>query len=200
MPSSYLHAVKTVRARPWWAVAAASVALVAAGCGSSSPPSTSASAGAPPKNGASSAYKFSACMRTHGVANFPDPVVHSSNGQTSVGIHVTPNQTSSPQFKAAQQACKGILPMPKGGQTQVSNGPSKQAMVELAGCLRSHGYPRFPDPTGQGQLTPEMLSSAGINMQAPGFLQTAENCASATHGQITAAMVARAVNHSEGGQ
>jgi hypothetical protein len=203
MFTSHLHHLKTVRPRPrrlWWAVAAASVALVAAGCGSSSPTSSTASTGAGPKNGASSAYKFSACMRDHGVTNFPDPVVHSSDGQTSVGIQIAPSQASSPQFKTAQKACQGILPTPKGGSTQVSSGPSTQALVELARCLRGHGYPRFPDPDGQGQLSFEMISAAGIDMQAPGFLQTAQGCASATHGQITAAMVAQAVRHSEGGQ
>jgi hypothetical protein len=47
--------------------------------------------------------KFVACMRKHGVPNMPDP---SSNGSIPVnGIN-----PQSPQFLAAEQACKSLLP------------------------------------------------------------------------------------------
>lgn len=55
------------------------------------------------------ALKFSACMRSHGITNYPDPV---ENGH---GIQMGPGpgsgiDTSSPQFKAAQKACVYLLP------------------------------------------------------------------------------------------
>jgi hypothetical protein len=55
------------------------------------------------------ALKFSACMRSHGITGYPDPV---ENGH---GIQMGPGpdsniDTSSPQFKAAQKACVYILP------------------------------------------------------------------------------------------
>jgi hypothetical protein len=65
------------------------------------------------------ALKFSECMRTHGVPNFPDPEVSHSGG--GVGIRIGGKagaggiDPSSPQFKAAQKACQSILPGPKGG-------------------------------------------------------------------------------------
>ena len=60
------------------------------------------------------ALKFSACMRAHGVTNFPDP--QASGGGISLmfkrGSGLDPQ---SPQFKAAQRACQNELPGPKGG-------------------------------------------------------------------------------------
>jgi hypothetical protein len=68
--------------------------------------------------------KYSACMRAHGVPNFPDPAerdgavgISISNGTrrgangstTSTGI-----DQNSPQFKAAQQACQSLMPRPGG--------------------------------------------------------------------------------------
>ena len=56
------------------------------------------------------ALKFSACMRSHGVPNFPDPEFHSGGG---VGIRIGSKKgnpsgidPNSPQFKAAQKACQ----------------------------------------------------------------------------------------------
>jgi hypothetical protein len=55
------------------------------------------------------ALKFSECMRSHGIANYPDPT---ENGH---GISMGPGpdsniDTSSPGFKAAQKACVYLLP------------------------------------------------------------------------------------------
>lgn len=61
-----------------------------------------------------SALKLSACMRSHGVPNFPDPEFHNSGstvririGGTGKGAGIDPN---SPQFQAAQKACQSTLP------------------------------------------------------------------------------------------
>ena len=58
------------------------------------------------------ALKFAACMRSHGVRNFPDPPPPSSGPQTqsgggSQGAHFDPN---SPAFQAANSACKSLAP------------------------------------------------------------------------------------------
>jgi hypothetical protein len=55
------------------------------------------------------ALKFAGCMRSHGVANYPDPVENGHGIQLGPG----PNSgidTSSASFKAAQKACVYILP------------------------------------------------------------------------------------------
>jgi hypothetical protein len=49
--------------------------------------------------------KFSQCMRSHGISDFPDP--NSSGGfAASPGGDLNPN---NPQFTAAQQACRSLL-------------------------------------------------------------------------------------------
>jgi hypothetical protein len=66
-------------------------------------------------------------------------------------------------------------------------------MLAFARCLRSHGFPDFPDPTSSGQLTHEMLATAGINLRQPALVPAADACVSVTHGLITKAAVARFV-------
>jgi hypothetical protein len=77
------------------------------------------------------ALKFSQCMRSHGVPNFPDPSF--SGGGVKMTLKsggangIDPN---SPRFQAAQKACQSELPGPPGvkdgpggGQTSSSGGP-----------------------------------------------------------------------------
>jgi hypothetical protein len=55
------------------------------------------------------ALKFSQCMRSHGVANFPDPNFH--GGGISIKIDSSSGiNPRSPQFQAAQKACQAYLP------------------------------------------------------------------------------------------
>jgi hypothetical protein len=129
------------------AVAAASSALLAAGCGSSSgsganvaqitsTSSTTTSTEVTGKSKLETMVAFSACMRKHGVAKFPDP-------DASGGIAVP--RDSSPQFKAAERTCQKLLP--NGGEpTQQEQASILRAMLAYAGCMREHGVPRFPDP------------------------------------------------------
>jgi hypothetical protein len=57
------------------------------------------------------ALKFVACMRSHGIPDFPDPVVQ-DGGVVVHGGSLGPN---SPQMKSAGQACNSVLPGPGGG-------------------------------------------------------------------------------------
>ncbi len=175
-------------------LATAGVAMLAAGCGSSSPPATTSGSGAAgsPKNVAAAAFRYSRCMRSHGVANFPDPKVSISPGHSSVAIEAV--GPGNPADNAAQKACRGILPGPQSpAQQEQQDRAHTQALLAFARCLRSHGVPGFPDPTAQGQLTPQMLTSAGVDLKAPAFMHAALGCVGVTHGAITAAQVAQAV-------
>jgi hypothetical protein len=67
------------------------------------------------------------------------------------------------------------------------------AMLAFARCLRSHGFANFPDPTSSGDLTHQMLATAGINLQQPALVQVADACVGVTHGVITKTAVARFV-------
>ena len=53
------------------------------------------------------ALKFVACMRDHGLSTFPDPHVSSSGIEMQLPKNLQP---SSPVFRAAQQACKKLMP------------------------------------------------------------------------------------------
>ena len=89
--------------------------------------------------------KFSACMRSHGVSNFPDP-----NGQgviqISSGAGIDPR---SPVFTSARSVCQSLLP--NGGQpTAQQQAKAQQQMLAFSVCMRGHGIKDFPDPSGGG--------------------------------------------------
>jgi hypothetical protein len=60
--------------------------------------------------------KFSACMRSHGLADFPDPTVSDGGVQLSLGNKRSSSlNPDSPVFQAAQKACQSLMPGPPGG-------------------------------------------------------------------------------------
>ncbi len=130
---------------------------------SASPAGAGASSGPSPKREAE-LLKFSQCMQSHGITDFPDP----SNGILSIpansGGDLDPR---SPQFQAAQSACKKFMP---GGNLTL--GEQSAAALKYARCMRSHGLPDFPDPNGQNAI---ITSGQGdLNPQSAQF-QDAEN-------------------------
>ncbi|HEY1515307.1 MAG TPA: hypothetical protein VGF91_02730 [Solirubrobacteraceae bacterium] len=193
--------------------AIAAVALLAAGCGGNSPTTTtngsgSAAGNGPPKDIAASAYKYSACMRNHGVANFPDPRVQTSTsgGSTKVAVMIpAAGLSSSPNFKSAQTACRGILPAPsKSDLAQQAHDQQvhKEDLLAFTRCLRNHGVNGFPDPNSQGQLSLAQVQAAGIDLQAPSVKTAALTCVPSSGGGITRADVEQATsgNPPQGGQ
>jgi hypothetical protein len=54
--------------------------------------------------------KFSECMRNHGEPNFPDPA---ANGSITLPSGMN---AESPQFQAAEKACKSLMPNNPSGQ------------------------------------------------------------------------------------
>lgn len=161
-----------------------------AGCGSAGPTSGSDRAGARTSNDAP--FRYAQCIRSHGVPSFPDPVVTSSPGQTSVRQMVPASAGLSPKFEAAQKACRGILPTP--GARSDHQGPGAAILLAFAKCLRSHGISTFPDPGPQGQITRQMLATAGVNLRTPVFLDAARACIGVTHGAITPADIRAAIS------
>ena len=194
------------RAIPATAAIIAVALLVAACGGATTTTSTSGtdaaagnggSGGGPPKNFLPDAYKYSACMRNHGVADFPDPVVTQSNGHTNVAIHVSEADGTSPQFKSAQQACRSILPAPSSADLAAQAQQQRihgQDLLAFARCLRNRGINGFPDPNAQGQLSVQMIQAAGIDLTAPQVRTAGLACASASNGAITRADVIQATS------
>jgi hypothetical protein len=137
--------------------------VLAAGCGGSSGQavatlgsttttartSTGQSGSTPGAGPIDTALAFSECMRTHGEPNFPEPAFQGRSAHITLhpGSGVDPN---SPQFAAAYDACKHLLPndgRPSQGQT--ISAAERSDYLEAAACMREHEIPDFPDPTFQ---------------------------------------------------
>ncbi len=163
---------------PLIAIVAAGLALIIAACGSSSDPGSSHRTA--PR---SQFLAFSACMRSSGVTNFPDP---GANGgiQLSSASGINP---FSPSFKAAQAKCSKLLP----GGGPANHPPSEQAktrMLQLSECMRAHGITGFPDPTTTLPSSPAGYSAIidrggvvialpqSVNSQSPAFQHAASAC------------------------
>jgi hypothetical protein len=168
------------------AAAAIAAATVIAALGSSSPSSAGPPTQSQIQQGRLDAVNVAGCMRSHGVPHFPGPT-----SPREFKIRVGGDQRS-PAFQSAMTACRHLLPA--GGpprESPAQRQAQRVAALAFARCLRSHGFPNFPDPNSSGELTHEMLASAGINPRQPAVLQAADACVSVTHGLLTKAGVAR---------
>lgn len=162
-----------LRRRPSISLVSGAIVIGAliAGCGAGS------SAGSAPRSTLTQTRAqfvgYAACMRSHGVSDYPDPLVSASGNQVSV--HITPGSANpnSPAFRSADRTCHRMLP---NGGVQGGPGSSSAAQqaqdVVFADCMRSHGVPGFPDPGRDGVFT---LPSA-ISEQAPAFLRAMDAC------------------------
>jgi hypothetical protein len=68
------------------------------------------------------AIKYSACMRKHGVPNYPDPKANAEGG-LELSLDGTGVDFDAPQLKAAEEACKALAPGANGGDTKRSSAP-----------------------------------------------------------------------------
>jgi hypothetical protein len=169
------------------ALAVAAVSLLVAGCGAGASRSTTTAASA-----ARTALAFAHCMRSHGVPGFPDP--------DSAGVipkrQIEGLGLSASQMRAAESPCVHLLP--NGGlgpqQTPQQTRTRVADALAFARCVRARGFPSFPDPTNQGQLTPQMVTAAGIDLHQRKLLDAGLACVGVTHGLLTPAAIERAVN------
>jgi hypothetical protein len=151
-------------------VAAAVMAFAVVACSSPSPGSTP-DAGSSPVTTAQ-LVEFARCMRSNGIKNFPDPV----NGAFSFsGVGPDRVDPSSPAFQAAKAACIHLVP----GEAQrlAVTAQDLAAGDKLATCMRSHGFPAFPDPTSQNVF--DLPTS--INTNLPSYQSAFNTCQSRAH-------------------
>lgn len=96
-----------------------------------------------------SALAYIDCMRTHGEPNMPEPSFR--GGHISVNINARSGvDPGSPQFKAANNACRRLVPKTGGGGLPTTITPAEQNdYLKASACMRSRGVPNFPDPTFQ---------------------------------------------------
>lgn len=155
---------------------------------SSTPTSaTTSGSGLTAPGAGSPALAFAECMRSSGVANFPDPV---PGGELlfPVGAGINP---SSPAFRAARAKCQKVLPgggPPGPGTTTHPSAQTLAKLVRIAQCMRQHGTSQFPDPrtsipynvAGIDEITDFdgviLLFPHTMNLQAPAYRQALAAC------------------------
>jgi hypothetical protein len=121
------------------------------------------------------ALRFANCMRSNGVADYPDP---SSSGRPHSLNRIDPN---SPTFRTAYEACRKALKSGGVGPPAPSAAQLRFALV-FARCLRKHGFPQFPDPLttygpgftlGRGMYFPD---TTAYRVQSSAFVDAAKAC------------------------
>jgi hypothetical protein len=176
-------------------IATTVLVLLAAACGGGSPSPAgsggSSDAARSPNAGGSttspSAVAYSACMRSHGVPNYPDP---ESDGGIPKG-DAQQFGVSTSQFQAAQHACQPVLPTGGAFDQQAQQcfvaGNCPPALVQqiltvqrnFAQCMRSRGFPKFPDPTIDSQGRPVFawsISQTGIDPHSSQYETEEDQC------------------------
>jgi hypothetical protein len=159
---------------------AAGLGLLATACGGSSSQgvaqvdSTGTTTSSPDsQDGARNAdpAAYSACMRRNGVRKFPDP-----DARGRIRISKDELNPNSPQYRAALNACKTLLP-PEPTPSQKQLAEALRLGLEYAACMREHGVPNFPDPgtTADGHLDPNP-TGVHLDQDAPRFKAADRTC------------------------
>ena len=138
------------------------IALLAAACGDRSP-----SVASPATAHANASIAFARCMRAHGVPGFPDPDASGAFPPFSTGVS---KQVSS----AANDTCEHLLPRDRAGGSGAGGQQKKLAFaLKVAQCVRRHGYPAFPDPSGEGG---SQIAGTGIDIRSSRFQAAETGC------------------------
>ncbi|GAA3966552.1 hypothetical protein GCM10023085_56260 [Actinomadura viridis] len=166
----------------------AAVALLAGACGGSdgdgndvatNPTASSSPAkgnGGPAKGDPrTAALAYAKCMREKGVPQFPDP---DANGGIAIDGSKVPQD--SPQFKNANEACKGLLPAPPPGGGGVPE--DRAEALKYSKCMRENGVPKFPDPNPGGGLGID-AEKLGVDPNGPVYKEADKKCQKHLGGQ-----------------
>jgi len=157
------------------------IAPLAAACGGQSGPGVAGagpggSGASPGSSGHGSTLAYSRCMRSHGITSFPDP---DSNGTLALdagpGTGIDPN---SPQYKAADRACKPLLPVPDARQAA----RNRPALLRYAKCMRAHGVTDFPDPKPGGGIQIQSSPGSDLDQNSPVYKAADRACKHYTSG------------------
>lgn len=169
--------VRTPRTVRYAAVSLAALAALVTGCssGSGGPGIASVGSTGSPSGSAGSTQSagpaaYSQCMRAHGIAKFPDP---GPNGELQLragpGTGIDPE---SPQYKAADQACKALMPTHSAADAQ----KNYETLLKYAQCMRKHRITDFPDPTPNGGLAIKSTPGSDLDPNSPRFQDADKAC------------------------
>ena len=108
--------------------------------------------------------QFAACVRKHGIVNFPDPPW--PNGELNkLGF------TKQVLGKYENGACYKYFLAAGGVPTPAENQRRMEQMLRTARCMRAHGIVNFPDPSSQGAISmPQVVADE------PGYGAAAKAC------------------------
>ncbi|HEY4020576.1 MAG TPA: hypothetical protein VGM75_17925 [Pseudonocardiaceae bacterium] len=145
--------------------------------------STTTATTAPAANGskgnsdqaAKQALQFSACMRSHGVKDFPDPQISGNGVNIRVGGTSKDLNPNNPTFKTALKACQKYQPVPTAAN---GKGADPTKVAAWAACMRSHGLPHFPDPAIDNGALKLNLTGTGIDPRSSAFQNAMKACRS----------------------
>lgn len=108
-------------------------------------------------------------MRAHGLSSFPDPTAVAGGG---VHFDVPPAMATSAAYGVAMHACVKLQPPPT-APSGAQLGQLVQKLRTFATCMRKHGVPSFPDPTGSGHFD---LAGTGISKTSPRVVAAGKLC------------------------
>lgn len=154
------------------AAALAALSLLAAGCGGGRSPRV-ANVGTTSTVTTSIQNRlvaYTQCMRSNGVRTFPEP-----NGKVFPKLNSQKLGVSGSQFQAAMNACSYLLPN-GGGQRQTISPADQTDYLKAAKCVRSHGFPAFPDPTFQGSTHVTFSIPSNIDQHSLAFQRAVATC------------------------
>ena len=146
----------------------AGLAVLAAACstGSGGSPNAGRSAISP------SWVAWSRCVRSHGIPDFPDP---NSSGQMTKETAQELGVSDS-VLRVATAACADLNP--NGPLTQAQQRQQFAGDLKFARCLRSHGVPKFPDPTSSDGRAEFVISASqdGFDPHSPQIFAKVREC------------------------
>jgi hypothetical protein len=152
------------------AIATAGLLLLVAAC--SGGPSSAGSSGASHAAGSAGSQQlaFAQCMRTHGVATFPDPDASGAFNKVTLSQLATGN----PRFPTAQNSCMHLLPNAGSVPNQAQVQQTAAQALSFSECVRAHGVTNFPDPDSTGRIPDP--ASVGIDQGSPQFQAANQAC------------------------
>jgi len=155
------------------------LSLLAAGCGGGGSPgvaSVASSTTAATTAAQDGLIAYSACMRSNGVPNFPDPA--SNGGIPKQAVVSSFQAVGNSRAEAASDACRHLLGA--GGSLSGKAGQpvtvqDRRDYLKAAACMRSQGFHGFPDPTFQNDSVQTTIPSS-IDQDASQFKGAATIC------------------------
>lgn len=128
--------------------------------------------GGPPSSGG--LVQYATCMRSHGVASFPDPASIARVGIKGFKLQISKTVASSPRFQVAQHACAKYAPA---GISPPQITTEDQAdYLKAADCMRNHGIVGFPDPLFPGGGQVDFPIPKSMNPNSTEFRRAREIC------------------------